>query len=149
LVHVLFSKKFAFDEKRSEQQVMTLRMLVVDDHTFLRETLTVLLSQDGHAITPASSGEEALAIMDGKNLDLVLVDYRLPGMNGEAFIDICLERYPHLAGRFILISGAAYIPPNHSATNQNEVQIPFLQKPFTKLKLMEKIHDLDVFSGHE
>ncbi|WP_244598531.1 adenylate/guanylate cyclase domain-containing protein [Rhizobium tubonense] len=58
------------------------RILIVDDTAANRELLSRRLHRDGHAVVAASSGEEALRILDRQEFDLVLVDVLMPGMNG-------------------------------------------------------------------
>jgi DNA-binding NarL/FixJ family response regulator len=62
------------------------RVLVVDNHTAFRETVRHVLAADPQfvVVAEASSGEEAVAITRQISLDLVLMDIRLPGMNGLA-----------------------------------------------------------------
>jgi excisionase family DNA binding protein len=58
------------------------RVLVVDDHDVVRATLTDLLGTVQREILAAASGEEALAILKMTDVDLVLLDLSLPGVDG-------------------------------------------------------------------
>ncbi|MBA5775874.1 response regulator [Stappia sp. F7233] len=58
------------------------RILVVDDTASNRDLLSRRLTRDGHAVTAASSGNEALAILREHSFDLVLADILMPDMNG-------------------------------------------------------------------
>ena len=61
-------------------------VLIVDDDLHLRQSFEKLLTQEGHMVRTAASGEAGLAIVRGEIPDLVIMDVRLPGMNGlEAF----------------------------------------------------------------
>ncbi|HSP59098.1 MAG TPA: ATP-binding protein [Halomonas sp.] len=59
-----------------------LRLLVVDDTESNRLLLRELIAQPGIDIELAASGEEALAMAQGQRYDLVLMDIRMPGMDG-------------------------------------------------------------------
>ncbi|MEF3273196.1 MAG: response regulator transcription factor [Chloroflexus sp.] len=58
------------------------RVLVVDDEQNIRLTLNALLTRAGCAVTTAASGEEAVALFEREQFDLMLVDLQMPGMKG-------------------------------------------------------------------
>jgi two-component system, response regulator, stage 0 sporulation protein F len=62
---------------------MTLgRILVVDDEAPVREVLTEYFATEGYAVEAATSGLEALSAVRGGRADLVLLDVRMPGLDG-------------------------------------------------------------------
>ena len=61
------------------------RILVVDDDPDLREFLRLMLTSMGFEVTSAANGREALAVMDGHDPDLILLDMKMPIMNGWEF----------------------------------------------------------------
>ncbi len=60
------------------------RVLIVDDYPAFRETVRYVLAGDARfvVVAEAGSGEEAVALAQQIELDLVLLDMRLPGING-------------------------------------------------------------------
>jgi len=58
------------------------RILVVDDELFVRELLLEFLSAQGYEVSLADSGEKAVELMQTQPADLVLVDLKMPGING-------------------------------------------------------------------
>lgn len=58
------------------------QILVVDDEPFLRDLLRRSLQHAGYMVHTAQNGDEALALFSSNPIDLVLVDVRMPGMNG-------------------------------------------------------------------
>jgi two-component system OmpR family response regulator/two-component system alkaline phosphatase synthesis response regulator PhoP len=60
------------------------RILVVDDEPFLCDALKMILAGDGHSVDTAYSAKEALALYDEGKYDLILTDYVMPGMKGDA-----------------------------------------------------------------
>jgi nitrogen regulation protein NR(I) len=61
-------------------------ILIVDDDAQLRQSFEKILTAEGHAVKTASSGEAAIAMVKAAVPDLVVMDVRMPGMNGlEAF----------------------------------------------------------------
>jgi len=68
------------DEELAAQD--TGRILVVDDIESNRDLLARRLGADGHLVTVAAGGEEALEILQGQEFDLVLLDLMMPGLSG-------------------------------------------------------------------
>lgn len=66
---------------------MSLSFLVVDDDPAFLRTLARFLSKEGHEVASAASAEEALTLVEEHRPDVVLLDLRLPGMDGLAAID--------------------------------------------------------------
>ena len=58
------------------------RILVVDDEAPVREVLTEYFSTEGYAVEAAGTGVEALSAVRGGRADLVLLDVRMPGLDG-------------------------------------------------------------------
>jgi two-component system, NtrC family, response regulator PilR len=59
-----------------------MRILIVDDEEVLRDVLDAVLRREGFDIVPASTGEEALNLLDSEEIDLVILDIMLPGISG-------------------------------------------------------------------
>jgi DNA-binding response OmpR family regulator len=61
---------------------MAKHILVVDDDTLLRRSLSLQLEQAGYRVSPAENAEDALAIAQRDRPNLILLDIGLPGMDG-------------------------------------------------------------------
>ncbi|HEV8229502.1 MAG TPA: response regulator [Candidatus Limnocylindria bacterium] len=59
-------------------------ILVVDDDTSILDTVSSILTQEGYSVVSAASGEEALAAIDREPPSLILLDMRMPVMDGWA-----------------------------------------------------------------
>lgn len=70
------------------------RILVVDDESLVCHTVTILLRVDGHVVTTAASGEEALKIFEPGKFDLVVTDYAMPSMTGAELAATIKNRAP-------------------------------------------------------
>ena len=63
-----------------------MNVLVVDDEMFICELLNEFLSKLGYSVTTATNGEEALARFAEKRYSVVLLDIKMPGMNGRELL---------------------------------------------------------------
>jgi DNA-binding NtrC family response regulator len=70
-------------------------VLIVDDDEGMRETLTALLKSD-YRVLRVATGEAALQMMDKEDVDLMLLDVRLPGISGFEVLKITKENYPYV-----------------------------------------------------
>jgi DNA-binding response OmpR family regulator len=99
---------------------MKKRILVVDDEEGLRLLYKEELEDEGAEVIVASSGQEALDKLDDNEVDLVLLDIKMPGMDGvevlrrvkEKFSDmpvILCTAYPHYKHDFGTWASDAYV----------------------------------------
>ncbi len=70
----------------------TKTVLICDDDQGMRDTLTAILKRDYRVVT-VSSGEAALALLKNEDVDLILLDVRLPGISGFDVLRIVKENY--------------------------------------------------------
>ncbi len=110
-------------------------VLVVDDNPRVRATTARLLETSGLGALEASSGEEALALaLRGEGVDVMLLDYTMPGMNGIDTLAALRARGSALP--VILTSG--YTPGDLEDTLQDP-RVRFLPKPYRAEALLELI----------
>jgi CheY-like chemotaxis protein len=77
--------------------IPTKRILVVDDEPFVGEAIKMMLAFDGHEVKIATSGKAALAVLKEETFDLVITDFAMPAMKGDALaaaIKVLLPRQP-------------------------------------------------------
>jgi two-component system, sensor histidine kinase and response regulator len=67
---------------REEDQHVSLRVLLAEDNPVNQHLARKLLEKRGHTVTLASNGREAVALLDQKMLDVVLMDVQMPEMDG-------------------------------------------------------------------
>ena len=80
-------------------------VLVVDDEGPIRSSLADFLEDDGFATLQAESAEKGLSLLESNpNLDAAVVDIRLPGEDGNAFILKAHAMRPHM--KFIIYTGS-------------------------------------------
>lgn len=70
----------------------TKTILVVDDDEGMRDTISAILKRD-YDVRVAESGEEGLGVLKKSNINLMLLDVRLPGMSGLEVLRVVRDHY--------------------------------------------------------
>jgi CheY-like chemotaxis protein len=111
------------------------RILVVDDEVNMRATLAEILSDEGYDVATAGTGEEAVALCRDGCYSIILMDVRMPGMDGvEAFRQI----RRHQEGVRVILMSAYSIDALREAA-LDEGAIAFLSKPLDVEKVIHLI----------
>lgn len=103
-------------------------ILVVDDEEPVVTLITEILALDGHEVTPAFNGGEALALLQDQDFDLIISDVRMPAVGGPTFFEILQTTRPDLLPRVVFVTGDTV-----SRSTQSFLQKagrPVLTKPF-------------------
>ena len=88
---------------------MSGNILAVDDDPIVLMNTSFLLEDLGYKVLSASSGKEALALLDtGKQIDLVIADQAMPGMTGTELIKAIHKRWPAMP--IVLATGYGELP---------------------------------------
>jgi two-component system, NtrC family, sensor kinase len=112
-----------------------MNVLLVDDEKHFREILVKRLSQRGIVALQASDGEEALRLLEEKPVDVIVMDVKMPKMNGIETLRHVKEQYP--ATEVIMLTG-------HASTRDGVDGIKagafdYLTKPIEFEQLLRKI----------
>lgn len=110
------------------------RILVVEDEECVRQVLCRQLSAAGFSVSAAGSPRTALTGASGE-VDLLITDVILPGMNGKSLAELLSRRNP--AMKVLFISG--YEEEDFARSGILPQGANFLQKPFTSMSLGESI----------
>src|SRR5437764_1092378 len=105
------------------------RILVVDDEPDIRRSLSGVLEDEGYAVESAGSGEDCLAILPGRDFELVLLDIWLPGIDGMETLARIQEMPFGDRPLVVMISGHGSIEAAVKATKLGAFD--FLEKPLS------------------
>jgi two-component system nitrogen regulation response regulator NtrX len=108
------------------------RVLVVDDERDIRSSLRMILEYEGMAMDEASTGSEALACLDGREPDAVLLDIKMPRMDGLEVLAEIRRRCPQLP--VVMISGHGTIGTAVEATRLGAFD--FMEKPLARDRVL-------------
>lgn len=102
------------------------KVLIIDDEPGLCWALEKALREDGFEVFKAESGTKGLEAVAGHGLSLVLLDYKMPGMDGLEVLDRIQKLQPNLP--VIFMTGHSSIPTAVTAIKGGA--IAYLTKPF-------------------
>ncbi len=102
------------------------RILVVDDEKLIRWSVAERLQRDGYEVLSAESGEQALEMISASPPDLMLLDVRLPGIDGVQTLQRALSLHPEVA----VLMMSAHSTVDVAVEAMKHGAIDFLVKPF-------------------
>ncbi len=108
---------------------MNPRILLVDDEPAIRGALERALRRRGYDVVSAGSADAAFDALAHEQVDLILLDMRLPQVSGDALYFALVRQWPRLRDRVILMTGQPYEVEDEGPP---EIQaLPMLAKPFS------------------
>jgi len=110
-------------------------ILLVDDHKPFRDSLAKILEGEGFLVFPANDGEEALDILRGKFIHLVLTDLKMPRMDGVELLKVAKTIRPEV--EVILITG--YGTVDTAVTAMKDGAFDYIQKPFKPREILKLV----------
>jgi diguanylate cyclase (GGDEF)-like protein len=122
----------------TEEQAVSLRILAVDDEPISLRLLTSVLEREGHRVSSARNGREALAIALEQAPQMVITDWLMPEMDG---LELCKRLRSTEAGRdlYILVL-TAYTDEERVVEALEAGADDYVFKPFTKKLLLARIN---------
>lgn len=125
----------------------TPRILVLDDEKAIAEMLGEMLGLLGYRIAVCNSGPQALAQLETGDFDVVLSDFRMPGMNGREFYEAAFQKHPAISRKIIFLTGDVVNEDTRSFLDS--IKAPYLGKPFHLDKVEETVSTLLKRAGNQ
>jgi two-component system cell cycle response regulator CpdR len=115
------------------------RVLIVDDEDSMRQLVARAIAMDGHDITTAADGAEALEILGGADIpfELLLTDIQMPIMDGIALALAAARDFPDLT--ILLMTGFA--DQRERASGLNAIAHDVITKPFSVADIRTAVAD--------
>jgi DNA-binding NtrC family response regulator len=111
-------------------------ILIVDDEPDFVEMLSLRLTDEGHRVRAAASGDEGLAALDEAESDVVILDIRMPGKDGITVLKAIKSRHPIV--EVILLTGHGTI--DTAVEGLKSGAFDYVQKPARFDELLDKLH---------
>jgi DNA-binding NtrC family response regulator len=109
------------------QKLKGLRLLLIDDDEWVRDSMRLFFESEGCHILTLETAEEGLIVLNKQRFDIIIIDYRLPGLDGLEFLRRIQKKHP--AALKILIT--AYGSEKLFAEARKLGVHDYIPKPFT------------------
>ena len=119
-------------------KIREMKILLIDDDEWIRDSLSIFFEAEGCRVLALETAEEGLSVVQDQTFDLIMVDYKLPGLDGLEF----LKRIHHQQLGAIKVLITAY--RNDSIVSEaKKLKIQgFIEKPFTSDTIMASLAHL-------
>jgi len=122
----------AFDTLKS------LRILLVDDDELIRDSLSLAFKSRGCHLMAHESAEEALETLRAEHFDIIISDFKLPGIDGLKFFKSAMISSPDSINILITAYREKRIVSEAFRSGVHD----FIEKPFSPRKLISAVHYL-------
>jgi PAS domain S-box-containing protein len=116
------------------------RILLLDDEKSIAEMLSEMLALLGYETTVCNVPAQALEIIKQQEFDLIISDFRMPGLNGEQFFGLATKQNPALARRIIFLTGD--VVNDETLKFLKSTGNPHLAKPFDLARVRATVADV-------
>ena len=116
------------------------RVLVLDDNAMITDMLGSMLDMFGYQAATANAGEDALELLARDRYDIILSDFRMPGMDGQEFYRRAVAEHPELAHRIVFLTGDSV--GNGAREFLEATACPHLTKPYSLQTVQDMIAGL-------
>jgi two-component system nitrogen regulation response regulator NtrX len=113
------------------------RVLVIDDEEAIRKSLRMVLEYEGYELLEAASGPEGLEALKRESPDAVVLDIKMPGMDGMEVLQAARARDAHTP--ILMISGHGDIPTAVEAIHKGAYD--FLEKPLESDRILTALRN--------
>ena len=114
------------------RKLKEMKILLIDDDKWIRDSLSIFFEYEGCHLLALETAEEAMEVLKMHDYDIIIVDYKLPGMDGLALLKRIQDS--HLDAMKILITAYRSEVVISEAINMGVKEI--IEKPFTS-KIIE------------
>ena len=111
------------------------RVLIIDDDPSIRQLVEYALDDEGYQVDQAPDGKAALDLIGRRHPDIIILDIRMPGMDGWEFARAYRERYDHPAP--IIVLSASHGTSHQGTDVEGE---GYVAKPFELDALIEQVY---------
>lgn len=113
------------------------RILVIDDELIIRSSCKKILAPEGYEVISAESGKEGIELFEKEAFNLILLDLKMPDMDGIEVLKIIKDKWPET--KIIILTGYSTV---ETAVNTLRLgAFNFIEKPFTPDTLLNSVRE--------
>jgi DNA-binding NtrC family response regulator len=109
------------------EEIKDKKILLIDDDESIRDSLTMFFQGEGIFIDTLETAEEGMKVLENQHYDIIITDYKLPGMDGLSFLKLIQGFYPDAFKILITAYGSSEIINTAKSFGMDE----YIEKPFT------------------
>jgi len=127
-----------------------MKILLIDDDEWIRDSLGLYFEGEGCHLLAVETAEEGVEALKKQDYDIVMVDYRLPGMDGLEFLKRIQKTQPHALKVLITAYKSEGVVSEALKIGVQD----FIEKPFTTKTIEESLtrlienHEQEINEGH-
>ena len=108
-------------------KLKSMEILLIDDDEWIRDSLRLFFESEGCHLTALETAEEGMESLKSHNYDIIITDYRLPGMDGLEFLRKIRDTQPHAMKILITAYRSEKVIAEATGIGVHD----FINKPFT------------------
>ena len=109
------------------KKLKEMKILLIDDDEWIRDSLTLFFENEGCRLVALETAEEGIDALKNKSYDIIIADYRLPGIDGLEFFRHLQKSHPNVIKILITAYGSKGVVSEASKLGIHD----FIDKPFT------------------
>ena len=118
-----------------------MNILIAEDNPVNQKLLRLMLEMHGHHVLLTGDGKEAVAVFQSEDIDLILMDVQMPGMNGFEATSIIRELEKNSGKHVPIIAVTAHVMPGYKEECLTAGMDNYLAKPFRMQELFQVIEE--------
>jgi len=122
-----------------------MKILLIDDDEWIRDSLSLFFEFEPCAFQALETAEQGLKELETKDYDIIILDYRLPGMNGLEFLKRIQQTHPKVIKILITAYGSKEVFSQAIELGAHD----FIDKPFSTKAIEDSLSRLTKEKGQE